>query len=411
MSGAALAPGRRTVLVWAVALCQLVSWGSLYYAFSVLVVPMEQDLGWSRTDLNGALTAGLVTQALCAYPVGAWIDRRGAHGLMTIGSILAAVLLALWARVDEVWAFYAVWIAIGAVQAALFYEPAFAVLTANLGDGYRRGITTVTLLGGFASTVFIPLTQFLIDRIGWRDALDVLALCNLLICVALHAWVLRGTRGRAPAVPAATAASGGHASAGGTPLARAVRGFVFWALLALFAGLGAVSSVVAFHLFPLLTGRGVDTATIVVAAAMIGPMQVAGRMAVAVFGQRLDTRRVGIWVVSAMPAGVLVLWLAPSTLPFLAAFAVVYGSALGLLTILRGTTVAEFIGTDGYAAVNGALGLPITLARALAPFAAAALWAWSGGYDSVLLACLGLCVVGAFGFAVALRSARGRRAG
>src|ERR1700689_3277107 len=97
-------------LVIALAAAQLVSWGSIYYSFSPFVVPMEAELGWSRTALDGALSAGLLLSGVAAYPVGAWIDRGGGRAVMSIGSALAVVLLAAWSRVTSLGAFYAIWV-------------------------------------------------------------------------------------------------------------------------------------------------------------------------------------------------------------------------------------------------------------------------------------------------------------
>src|SRR5229473_8514713 len=116
-------------LVGALAVAQLVSWGSIYYGFSLFVVPMEAELGWSRTALNGALSLGLLMSGLFAYPVGSWIDRRGGRALMTFGSLIGAGLLLVWSQVESLAIFYAIWIGLGLSMAATLYEPVFAVLT------------------------------------------------------------------------------------------------------------------------------------------------------------------------------------------------------------------------------------------------------------------------------------------
>ena len=156
------------VMVWTLAVAQVISWGSLYYAFSLFVVPMQETLGWSRPLLNGALSLGLLATGAVAFPVGAWIDRRGGRSVMTLGSLLGGLLLLAWAQVETPWAFYLIWALIGASLAGVLYEPAFAVLTATFGPDARRAITAMTLVGGFASTVFMPLTQVLIATVGWR---------------------------------------------------------------------------------------------------------------------------------------------------------------------------------------------------------------------------------------------------
>ncbi len=176
--------------VAALGIAQIVSWGSLYYAFSFLITPLMEASGGDKPTVFAAFSLGLLVSGLLSAPVGALIDRRGGRGVMTAGSLAGAVLLASLSHVQSVVALYAVWAGLGAVMAATLYDPAFAVITRLFSANYRRAITTLTLFGGFASTVFWPLTQFLIAEIGWRQALLVLAALNLAVCVPVHWWVL-----------------------------------------------------------------------------------------------------------------------------------------------------------------------------------------------------------------------------
>ena len=180
------------VMVWTMAVAQVISWGTLYYAFSLFVVPMQESLGWSRPMLNGALSLGLLCTGVVAFPVGAWIDRHGGRSVMTIGSLAGGLLLLAWSQVETPWGFYVLWALIGATMAGVLYEPAFAVLTDVFGPEARRGITALTLVGGFASTVFMPLTQLLIATLGWRHALLVLGAFNLAVCLPLHVLFVPG---------------------------------------------------------------------------------------------------------------------------------------------------------------------------------------------------------------------------
>ena len=77
-----------------------------------------------------------------------------------------------WSQVDSLPMFYVIWIGLGACQAVILYEPAFAVITRVYGPRYRQAILLMTFLGGLASTFGIPFTQLLIERIGWRPTLD-----------------------------------------------------------------------------------------------------------------------------------------------------------------------------------------------------------------------------------------------
>jgi MFS family permease len=391
-------------LVWALSLAQLVAWGSIYYGFSLFIVPMEAELGWSRISLNGALSLGLLMSGLFAYPVGSWIDRNGGRALMTIGSLTGAGLLVMWSQVENPAVFYAVWIGLGLSMAATLYEPAFAVLTRSFPHSYRTKITALTLVGGFASTVFIPLTQIFIDQLGWRHALIALALCNLVICVPIHALLLRDRRG-----------SGGHLALpkehereiAADALRRALRHPAFWALAVCFTAYYSTFSALTFHIIPLLTERSFANSTIIAAIATIGPAQVAGRVVLLALGRRLTTRAVGRAVVLAFPLSVLLLIALPSSIPALFAFAVLYGGANGIMTILRGTAVPDLLWREGYGAINGALAFPSNVAKAVAPFAAALIWRAAGDYDAVLWTIVGGSMIAAAGFWFA--AAVGRR--
>lgn len=182
--------GRATLFIAALGVAQIVSWGTLYYSFSLFVLPMQESLGWSLTQLNGALTTGLLVAGLCAFPVGAYIDRHGGRTLMTAGALGAVALLCAWSRVETLTAFYAVWLGLGACMAAVLYEPLFVVLTYHFKERARRAITTLTLVAGFASTVFMPLIETLLGHLPWRDVLLILALIYAAITVPIHALLI-----------------------------------------------------------------------------------------------------------------------------------------------------------------------------------------------------------------------------
>ena len=356
--------------VWLLAVAQLVAWGCLYYAFAVAVVPMEAELGWSKTVLNGGLSVGLLTWGLMAPTVGRWIDRHGARAIMTLGAVAGGLLMVAWSRVGAVWAFYVIWAAMGATMACLLYEPAFAVVTALFGSDYRRAITVITLLGGFASTVLIPLTQALCDWLGWRDALLALGLFCALFVGGIHLLLLKPGDGRSVLVEKDKSA---------VPLANPV----FWGLAVWFTAYGATFTGLTFQLIPLMTTHGLDSGRIIVVMALIGPMQVLGRS---------------------------ILLLAPGHFAALVAFALLYGAANGIITIVRGTAVPEYLTGASYASTNGAIALPVNVAKAGAPLALAALWSATDSPRAVVAAILACCVVAAAGYAAATVAAARKRA-
>lgn len=381
--------GQGWPLVAGLSFAQLVSWGTIYYAFSLFVVPMEAELGWSRTALNGALSLGLLTAGLVAYPVGRLIDARGGRLLMSAGSLLAALMLVAWAYVQHVAVFYAIWFGLGLSMALTLYEPVFAVLTRLFPENYRFRITMLTLVGGFASTVFIPLTAWFIELFGWRDALLALAACNLLYCLPVHALWLSDRASSPPAQMSETDAS---------PMRRALRHPTFWGLALCFTFYYATFSALTFHFIPLFDERGIALALAVGVIAVIGPAQVAGRVLLLLFGRHLSVRATGRIIVLMFPASVALLIAFPDSIAALFAFAAIYGCANGIMTIVRGTAVPDLMWREGYGAINGALTLPANIAKALAPSLAALIWGIAGNYGPVLWVILAGALISAAGF-------------
>ncbi len=388
-------------LVIGLSMAQLVSWGTIFYGFSLFVVPMEQALGWSRPELNGALSLGLLVGGLCAYPVGRLIDRHGGRLLMSLGSVLASLLFVAWSQVETLWSFYLIWLGLGVTKSLTLYEPVFAVVTRLFPDSFRRRIMIITLLGGLASTAFVPLTALFIAMLGWRDALLALAACNLLICLPIHALWLRDRASGSSVHPHAAPEVGGE-----TPLRRAMREPAFWGIMVSFTAHALLMSALIFHFFPLTAERGLPQALAVGIFAVVGPAQVLGRivllglpsMSVAVSGRL---------IVTVFPFAVLLLLPDSEGAWLFFAFAALYGAANGCMTIVRGTAVPDLLWREGYGAINGAISLPASIAAALGPAAAALLWDWGGSYQPVLWTLFGLSLVmaAAFWFAVS-RSAR-----
>lgn len=369
-------------LITCLGVAQICSWGTLYYSFALMAEAMRVELGWSKPEIYGAATLGLTFAGIATYPVGAAIDRGQGRYVMSLASIGAGFLLIAWSQVSNIVVFYVVLALVGCLQAATFYEPAFAVIVRRLGSANaRRGITTLTLWGGFASTVFIPLIQLLIDGFGWRGALIVLGVINIVICGGLYFLAIDPTRDRA--VPARLDS---QPLVGRAAVAWAMRLPVFWALMVALIGYEIAFAALTFHLYPLLLERGLHPAGVVTVLAVIGPAQVAGRILVMLFAAKASIRRVGSTIVIVFPLAVLGFAWAPPNVLLISVVAAAYGTANGILTIVRGFMVPEMISQDAYGAINGALVAPMNVTLAVAPLAAAWLWSATGGYDAVLVA-------------------------
>ena len=215
-------PGYRAT-VSALATGQLLSWAALYYAFSSFVIPMRRQFGWSEPQTMGAFTLGLALWGAASYAVGAAIDRGRGRLVLSAGSVLAGAGFLLWAQVQTLPMLYAAWALLGISMAISLYEPAFMVLTKRYPERYREGITALTLVGGFASTLSFPAAAWLIAALEWRSALRVIGVL-LLATAPLLAWALRG-----PAV-VSTPVRHGDAAADQATLHDALRAKSFWLL-------------------------------------------------------------------------------------------------------------------------------------------------------------------------------------
>jgi MFS family permease len=395
---------RPSTILWMLSIGQLVTWGLVYYTFPLFVVPMEKQLGWSRDQLYGALSAGLLVAGLCSIPVGAWIDRGHGRLLMTGGSLLAALLLVVWSQIDSLPMFYLVWLGLGACQSATLYEPAFAVITRVYGPRYRQAILIMTFLGGLASTFGIPFAQLLIDRITWRPTLEVMAVIILGVGLLIHWPFVPGPKEVATPIGDMPRPASDRRKKG--PLAAAVRVPAFWGLVVAFAGYGLAFSAMSFHLIPLLAERKVETGVIMAIIALIGPMQVVGRVLLMAAQRHITSIQLGALIYFAFPISMGMLALGISDVYGLILFAIIYGVANGLVTILRGMAVPEFIGPEGYGVVSGALTMPTNVMRAAGPLMAAFAWSALGNYTPVLWGLAAIMLVAAAGFAAAALLAR-----
>ena len=389
-------------LVGWLSLAQLISWGSVFYTFALVMAPLERELGLSRVQSSLAFSIALLVEGLLAYPVGRWIDRGHERLVMTAGSVLAGVCLLLLGSVTGMVGFYAVWAGLGAAMAAILYAPAFAVVTRRFPNDFRRAIILMTFLGGLASTVFIPLTAWLMALWGWRHAFMALAALHLLVCAPLHWLTLRGAP--RPVARAATA----------TP--QAVKGVADLLFSAPFLLIGvfvvllmAVTVALPAHMVNLLREHGLRELWVIAIPAGIGVIQVLGRLLLYFFEHHLDLHLANRLIPCLIPLGLLALLGAPLSAHWQVAavllFVLFYGLGNGMLTIVKGTAIAQYVNRDHVATLNGALGLPLALARAAAPVLLGVLWTAQAGYRDGLWLLLALSVIGVGALMLAQRLA------
>ena len=370
------APRRLHTFSLCLSLPQLISWGSLFYTFSLLMGPLEAELGLSRAQSSLAFSLALLAEGVGAYAVGRWIDAGHERRVMALGSLWVGAGLWAHSQIGSQAGFYAVWAWLGVGMAATLYNPAFAIVTRRFGQDFRRAVITITFLGGLASTVFIPLVSWAIALWGWRVSLQGLALLQLAVCLPIHLWLLQGAPRARHAQPAGAADRVDPRS-----LRHHLRQPTFW-LLTLFLVLTmALTSALPVHMIELLGEAGLPAAWVVGIPATIGVLQVLGRLLLFVFERRWDVHAANRWIPALLPISLLVLVLGGWQPAAALAFVLLYGLGNGMITIVKGTAMAQYVSAAHVGQLNGLVGVPIALARAAAPSIVGLLWSPAVGYQ------------------------------
>jgi MFS family permease len=345
----------RLVVTTTVGLAQILAWGSSYYLVSVLAKPIGTDTGWPLSWIVGGLSVGFLVSGLVSPKVGRLIEGHGGRSVLAGSAVLLSLGLLVLSLAPNIPVYFIAWIILGIAMGAGLYDPAFSTLGRLYGETARGAITTVTLFGGFASTVCWPLTAFMVDHIGWRGACATYAAIHLLVTLPLYWFGLpseAGTAGRKTTIGVASS------------LLRPDHRIVFLLLAAAFTLASVIMTVIAIHLLTILQARGLALAAAVGLGAMVGPSQVGARILETLFGRKAHP----IWsllastVLVAVGLGMLVG--APGVIGI---GIVLYGSGSGIRSIARGTVPLAMFGREGYAVLMGQIAMPTLVAQAASP--------------------------------------------
>jgi MFS family permease len=383
--------------VWLLAVGQTVVYAGSYYAFPALLPDLEAATGWSKTTLALGPTLAFLIMASLTVITGRLVDRGLGGEMLVWGPVLAAVgVLGLgFAATPASW--LAAWALIGVAQAGSLYETCFAFLTRRLGDRARAAITRVTLVAGFAGTLAFPLGHWVGDLFGGQGGMLVFAGVTLL-AVPCNLFAVRSLRRRARAGSEAIAPEPGVLK---TALARPA----FWTLVACFGLIWLNHGILITYVLELFADRGAGEGMAALAAACIGPSQVAGRLLFLVSEARVGNARATLIALGGVVAASAILWLAGLAPVLIFGFALAQGAGAGLMSILRPVLIAEILGRQGFGAISGAVAISPILASAAAP-ALGALLLTTGGPVLVYATCLAMAMTG---WVIAAALLRGRR--
>ena len=375
-------------MVITLAITETISWGVVYYAYSVIITALEGEFGWSRAQVTGAFSLALLISGGMAVPVGFWLDRHGARGLMTIGSIAATILMVALARVQTLTQLYLVWIGLGITAATILYEPAFVVVAKWFDRRRSTALMVITLVAGFASTIFLPLTARLVAIYGWRQAMLWLALLLGVTTIPLHALVLR----RSPE-SVGQEVDGDPATAPETTTVRSTASLTvgevlrlpafWWLVLAL--SLGTMAAIgIRVHIIPLLEDRGFDPVYAAWIGGLIGAMQVFGRVLYAPAGGRVAPTSMVAMIYGSQAVALVILLLTP-TEAGVWSFVILFGAVYGAMTLARPAILADRFGTRYYGRISSIQYVFQTIATTAAPYGVALLYTGFGNTYRIAL--------------------------
>nr|WP_295469113.1 arsenite efflux MFS transporter ArsK [Mesorhizobium sp.] len=387
-------------VIWSLGVTQIAGYGTLFYSFAILAPSISAAFGWPQQWMFAALSLSLIAGSLVAPTAGRLADRHGAGRVMTWGSLAASTALGLAAAAPNAYAFVGALFAMQVAASFVLYSTAFVAIVQVGGQRASLSITHLTLIAGFASTVFWPVTTWLHEVLDWRQVFLAFAALHLLVCLPLHAWIAgHARRVRAASAQAVAVDEPPHHPAA----ASAARRTIFLLMLAGFAAEGFVLNSILIHMVPLTAALGMGAAGLW-ASTLFGPAQVASRLVNMVFGGRLPQAWLAVISACLLPAGLVTLLLTTPWLPGALAFVVMFGLGSGLNSIVGGTLPLELFGRAGYGAMVGWATSARQFSAAFAPFAFSAMLAGLGIVPSlVTLVVVSFVSVAAFATIAVLR--------
>lgn len=354
---------RRLMLtaVGGLGITQIIGWGTTFSSLTMFGSTISVDLRLSREVVFGGITMMLLVSALLAPRVGRLVDAKGARPIMIAGSAMAGIAMAVLALAQGVVSYLFAWVLVGIAMPMMLSNTALVGLVQIVGPNARRAITGLMLLSGLTGTLFLPLNALLLGSIGWRNAYLFFGLLHLLICLPIHAMVLRRREHDALGSP-----RGGSGSIDGMlPPDKRLTAFIMLSIWSCTEGL--ITWGLYMQIIDVFKGLGLSAAAAIGVWAMVGPSQASARFGELLFGGRYSILTTAV-LSSILTAGsfFIILPFAPSL--FVAgAFSICLGLGHGFFAIARNTLPLMLFGAREYGTYMGRLMLPQNIANAAAP--------------------------------------------
>ncbi|MDB5884304.1 MAG: major facilitator superfamily transporter [Polaromonas sp.] len=359
---------------------------SMLYAFGPLVIPLQNAFGWSRGDLQTAVSFLFAGAVIAAQLVG-WLNHRYGMRRVTVVSLVAlSLVFALMTQMGaSIWWLYLMFTLLPIAGMGTIHITWSHLV--NLWYERNRGLALAVMLSGTGlSAVFIPsAVTWVIGRWNWQAAFVLLALLPVVLVLPLALrWMETPARRRA----VLAAQSGAAPEVLGMPFGQALRSGKFWMLnLALAVFVGAMVSMVS-NTVPLLRDKGLSAAEASQIFAGFGISLIVGRVLVGYLIDRLWAP--GVAAVALVMPAIGCLLLATTSIDqtgYLILATVLIGIGTGAEFDIAAFLVSRYFGMRAYGRLFGVHVSLITVASALAPWLFGLLYNSTGSYTAMLTIC------------------------
>lgn len=357
------------------------------YTFSLFLDPLHAAFGWKREAMGGAFALAAITVALVSPLIGLLLDRFPPRRIILPGILVFAIGLAMLSRLTpNIVQFYCTFFVIGLVaNATAQFAYTRTVLT---WFTTHRGFTLALLLSGsgVGSILIPPLTQWMIERHGWRSAYVLLGGIALL-GFPLTAILVRNR-------PEAQIVRSEHRVDTGFTVAAALRTAAFW-IIAVITILSAFSeNGLVTNLASILTQHGVLAATAALALSVRGGAGIIGRLGIGFAIDRVSPERIQSLVLALAAAGTLILAFAGSAWATLLGAAVL-GVGLGSEADVGPYLLARYFGRRHFSVLYGLTWTAYAIGGATGPLWIGHLYDRAGAYLPRFIVYLAAVALGA----------------
>ncbi|TNE74311.1 MFS transporter [bacterium] len=335
-----------------VSLNQFLTWGILYYSFSVMIIPFQEAYGWAEAVVSGGFSSALLVTGVLSVPIGFLLDRIGPKPIIRIGTLLAPVLLALIPLVTEVWQYYTIWLLIGVSMSLILYEPALK-LVSQLPLRHEKSYAFLTMVAGVSGVVFAPFGEFLVRQFGYQQVIWFYALLMLLL-VAPSNFIATNT-------PFSAVEKKKEKPSFGWILHSDVLRF----LTGIFFNTFSTASILVIGVV-WLTKAGQTQQFGAIVLGLIGFMSLPARLFVTQM-HKFSTGYHAFSLLVGLQLTALIIALFTQSMIAVTLFAIVFGFSLGAITPLRAVLTQQEFGHLGLGGVNGIIAFVTTMARSIGP--------------------------------------------